>query len=159
MCVSLSTLFQSLTPNSMLPIYTSRFPDPSNEVVIYPSQRLHISLAQHIYRKIMQPKISVIYPIQDSFPSLYCVRRILSSRGPRKVRSVLAVRETSTASRAAAAAAGDGHKAIDSEGDDGEDDEEKDDDDGDDIVFLHLGGLESGRACVCCRTERGLLVR
>jgi hypothetical protein len=24
---------------------------------------------------------------------------------------------------------------------------------------LHLGGLESGRACVCCRTERGLLVR
>lgn len=87
------------------------------------------------------------------------MHQILSCRGPREVRSILAVRETSTASRAAATAAGDGHKAIDAEGDESEDDEEKDNDDGDDVVFLHLGGLESDRACVCWTTERGILVR
>lgn len=79
--------------------------------------------------------------VQDfTSPSLR-VRRILSCRDFRETRSVVSVRETSTASRAAAAATGDGDKAIDAEGDGGEDGEEEDDDDGDNVVFLHLGGL------------------
>lgn len=55
-----------------------------------------------------------------------------------EVHSVIRVRQTGPVAASTAAATGDGHKAVDAEGDQSEDEEENYDDDGDDVVFLHF---------------------